>query len=217
MQSAGPSWSPQYERLGSSPRPCRWCQNFSLKILTLEILTPTSSGSGTLSRSQVPGVTPMGNPLYSYRSKENVAMRTSEFTPSDHSVADFDGMNDYLTQPMSVVRCATMTTDEKRSMLASWASDERAVLDHPSLRWLDNGCLIEIDEIFAALKQLDQIADHLNPNDLGMRSCRRQHRRTFKRLRKRDRENGDDDPPTPTPATVRPRPPVLDGCAAVAV
>jgi|TARA_R110002073_G_scaffold110651_6_gene247000 hypothetical protein len=119
---------------------------------------------------------------------------------------------------MAVVRDATMTTDEKRSALASWASDERAVPGHPSLRRLDNGCLLEIDDILAALKCLDQMADRPNPDDLDKRSYRRQHWRTLSRLRRRHRDNGDDDdPPTPTPASVRPRPPVLEGGAAVAV
>jgi len=144
-------------------------------------------------------------------------MRKSEFTPSDRLVVGFEGKSDHLTHPMAVVRNSTMTTDEKRSMLASWASDERAVPDNPSLRRLDNGCLVEIDDVLAALKRLDQMADRPNPDELGKRSYRRQHWRTFSRLRRRDRDNGDDDSPTPTPATVRPRPPVLEGGAAVAV
>jgi|TARA_R110000851_G_scaffold253546_1_gene405982 hypothetical protein len=144
-------------------------------------------------------------------------MRTSKFTPSDRSIVGSEDTSDHLKQPMAVVRDATMTTDEKRSVLASWASDERAVPDHPSLRRLDNGCLVEIDDVLAALKQLDQMADRPNSGELGKRSYRRQHWRTLGRLRRRDRDNGDDDPPTPTPATVRPRPPVLEGGAAVAL
>ena len=145
-------------------------------------------------------------------------MRTSECTPSDRLIVGVDFTNDHLTHPMSVVRGATMTTDEKRSVLASWASDERAVPDHPSLRRLDNGCLVEIDDILAALKRLDQMADRANPDEQGKLSFRRQHRRTLSRLRRRNGDNGDDDdPPTPTPAYVRPRPPVLEGGAAVAV
>ncbi len=144
-------------------------------------------------------------------------MRTSEFTPSDRSILGFEGTNDHLTHPKAVVRDATMTTDEKRSVLASWASDERAVPDHPSLRRLDNGCLVGIDDVLAALKRLDQMADRPNPDELGKRSYLRRHWRTLSRLRRRHRDNGDDDPPSPTPATVPPRPPVLEGGAAMAL
>src|SRR3954464_15822116 len=61
-----------------------------------------------------------------------------------------------LSSPTSVVLDPTMTVDEKRSLLASWASDARAVPDHPALRRLDNGGLVEIDDILGALKQLDE-------------------------------------------------------------
>lgn len=144
-------------------------------------------------------------------------MRTSEFTPTDRAVVDIGCTNNRLTHPMAIVSDATMTTDQKRSVLASWASDARAVPDHPSQRRLDNGCLVGIDDILAALKGLDQMADGPNPDELGKRSYLRRHWRTLSRLRRRHRDNGDDDPPTPTPATVPPRPPVLEGGAAVEV
>ena len=140
-------------------------------------------------------------------------MSTTEFPPSDRATVAVEDTGTPLKHPMAVVRDATMTTDEKRSLLASWASDERGVTDRPSLRRLDNGCLVKIDDIFRALKCLDRSDALPNASVLGERLRRRQHVRTFGRLRRRD---SDDDPPTPTPATVRPRPPVLEGAAAVA-
>ena len=140
-------------------------------------------------------------------------MRTSVY----RSTFDFEGASEQLTHPMAVVRDATMTTDEKRSVLASWASDDRAVPDNPSLRRLDNGCLVEIDDVLAALKRLDQLTNRSNPYEWNKRSYRRKHWPTFGRLGRRDRDNDDDDPPTPAPAAVPPRPPVLEGGVAVAV
>jgi hypothetical protein len=77
--------------------------------------------------------------------------------------------------------------------------------------------LVEIDDVFAALKRLDQLTNHSNPTDWSKRSSRLKNWRTLGRLGRRDRDNDDDDPPTPTPAAVRPRPPVLGGGVAVAV
>lgn len=144
-------------------------------------------------------------------------MRTSDLTRLDLSTNGFEGMKGRLTHPMAVVRDATMTTDEKRSMLASWASDQRAVRDAPSLRRLDNGCLIEIDDILAALQRLDEPAGRPNPAATSKRPYRRERWPGVGRLRRRDRGDDDDGPPTPTPAAIRPRPPVLEGGAAVAV
>jgi hypothetical protein len=42
-----------------------------------------------------------------------------------------------------------------RALLAGWASDRRAVANRPSLRRLDDGTLLHIDEILDALKVLD--------------------------------------------------------------
>lgn len=144
-------------------------------------------------------------------------MRNSDYTPICRSTFDFEGAGEHLTHPMAVVRDETMTTDEKRSVLASWASDERAVPNYPSLRRLDNGCLVEIDDVLAALKRLDQLTNRSNPCERNNRTDRRKLRPTIGRFGRRDRDNDDDDPPTPTPAAVRPRPPVLEGGVAEAV
>ena len=61
--------------------------------------------------------------------------------------------------PDDVLTATHLTVDEKRAILASWASDARAVTDAPALRRLDDGQLVEIDEILAALRQLDKIEE----------------------------------------------------------
>ncbi len=143
-------------------------------------------------------------------------MRPSHFTPVYRSPFDLEGAGKHLSPPMAVIRDATMTTAEKRTLLASWASDERAVPDHPSLRRLDNGCLVEIDEVFTALKRLDQLKNCSDASYWSKRSSRLKKWRAFGLLGRRNRDDDDDDPPTPTPAVVRPRPPVLEGGVAMA-
>jgi hypothetical protein len=60
-----------------------------------------------------------------------------------------------LTHPDDVVEDDSLTSAEKRETLASWASDTRAVPDKPALRRLDNGAIVHIDDIMAALRTLD--------------------------------------------------------------
>ena len=57
--------------------------------------------------------------------------------------------------PMDVVRDCDLTTNEKRALLASWASDAYAVAASPGLRQLPDSSPIPIDDILTALKQLD--------------------------------------------------------------
>ena len=72
---------------------------------------------------------------------------------------DFD--LDYLLHPagafrtpMDVVRDPDMTVQEKRAILASWASDACAVEAASDLR-SPNGAVVRFDDIMDALKQLD--------------------------------------------------------------
>lgn len=58
--------------------------------------------------------------------------------------------------PQQVLDDTQLTTDEKRSILAGWASDALAVEDHPALRrlpWSER--LLSIDELLEALRSLD--------------------------------------------------------------
>jgi hypothetical protein len=57
--------------------------------------------------------------------------------------------------PMEVVNDPDMTVQEKRAILASWASDACAVEAAPELRQPQVGALVRFDDIMDALKVLD--------------------------------------------------------------
>jgi len=60
-----------------------------------------------------------------------------------------------FAHPMDVVRDADLTLNEKRAILASWASDACAVEAAPDLRANASGCAVRWDEIMDALRILD--------------------------------------------------------------
>ena len=65
--------------------------------------------------------------------------------------------------PMEVVEDPDMTVQEKRAILASWASDACAVEAAPELRSPPSAPVIRFDDIMMALKRLDgEAADKPN-------------------------------------------------------
>ena len=60
--------------------------------------------------------------------------------------------------PMEVVQHADLTLNEKRAILASWASDACAVEAAPDLRANASGCVVRWDDIMDALRILDEQA-----------------------------------------------------------
>ncbi|MWV23303.1 hypothetical protein FVE89_15135 [Methylobacterium sp. 2A] len=69
----------------------------------------------------------------------------------------FVAPGDVFRHPREVLTYPGLSTPEKRAILASWASDARAIESSPTLRCLP-GCRAEpvpIDEILAALQALD--------------------------------------------------------------
>jgi hypothetical protein len=64
-----------------------------------------------------------------------------------------------FAHPMDVVRDADLTLNEKRAILASWASDACAVEEAPELRTNASGCAVRWDEIMDALRILDGEAE----------------------------------------------------------
>ena len=60
--------------------------------------------------------------------------------------------------PMEVVNDPDMTVQEKRAILASWASDACAVEASPDLRQPDDGPPVRFDDVMDALKSLDREA-----------------------------------------------------------
>jgi hypothetical protein len=63
-----------------------------------------------------------------------------------------------FVHPMDVVRDADLTLNEKRAILASWASDACAVEAAPDLRANASGRVVRWDEIMDALRILDREA-----------------------------------------------------------
>lgn len=61
-----------------------------------------------------------------------------------------------LRRPIDVVKAKALSEDDKRTILASWASDFYAVDSKPALRQLPGTTPVSIDEVQAALKELDQ-------------------------------------------------------------
>jgi hypothetical protein len=57
--------------------------------------------------------------------------------------------------PMDVVRDPDLTLNEKRAILASWASDACAVESAPALRRAPNGRTVTFDDVVDALRSLD--------------------------------------------------------------
>ncbi len=117
-------------------------------------------------------------------------------------------------RPDEVLNDPNMSRAEKRALLASRASDFRAVADAPSMRELHNGSLVEVDEILRALKALDanDVFAVLNRRPDGPRHMGPARRRLFElrawpRIVRRRRRNDDDDDPPPCPvrAPVPPR------------
>ena len=116
----------------------------------------------------------------------------------------------HFTNPGSVLGDASLTVDEKRSLLASWASDARAVPDHPGLRRLDDGAIVDLDDILDALKQLERIPSTARSTSSSDRIFRRQSWAVLNRiLRRGENDDDDDDPTSPAPIAPRPRPPVF--------
>jgi hypothetical protein len=65
---------------------------------------------------------------------------------------------DAFAHPLDVVRDPNLSRDEKRAILASWASDACAVEAAPELRQTPTGHTIRFDDIMDALRLLDQDA-----------------------------------------------------------
>jgi hypothetical protein len=113
-----------------------------------------------------------------------------------------------LTAPEDVVCDASLTLAEKRSILASWASDSRAVTDDPTLRRLDNGAVVRVGDVLRALRSLDDAESRDGPHNTinFSRSFSRRKYSGFTRwLRElpRHRRSDDDDDPPPCPVIAR--------------
>jgi hypothetical protein len=120
------------------------------------------------------------------------------------------GAGSVFTHPDHLLNAPDLTAAEKRAVLASWISDARAVVDAPTLRQLDSGAIVDIDELLRALKALDNLSDA--PTDGAatlnhMRSARSAAALIQLRSRHSRRvTTDDDDDPPPRPAAAMPIP-----------
>ncbi len=89
-----------------------------------------------------------------------------------------------FSDPSDILRDPDMTRDEKRAILAAWASDALAVEGALSLRRLENGAVADVDAILAALRSLDAIDGPLSAPSNEPVSVRSEKRLTrFQELR----------------------------------
>lgn len=122
-----------------------------------------------------------------------------------------------LIAPCDIVRDPDMSAEAKRALLASWASDARAVPNCPALRRLDDGNLVLIDDVLNALKMLDgePILSAPQHGEQTTRFSRGRWSRLARQWRRGRDDDDDDDPPT-APASMRPFDPVSGGSLAAA-
>ena len=118
--------------------------------------------------------------------------------------------NQVWAHPADVLGDPHMSKAEKRALLASWASDFRAVKDAPTCRQLDSGAVVDVSEIMHALRSLDAGAS-ASPAPYMAKGqpyyARRPHgliSRYRQKMGRRDGSDDDNDPP-PCPAAAAPR------------
>jgi hypothetical protein len=68
-----------------------------------------------------------------------------------------------FAHPMDVVNDPDLTLNEKRAILASWASDACAVEAAPALRRPPGAAVVQFDDVMDALKELDRQAGPKKP------------------------------------------------------
>jgi hypothetical protein len=119
-----------------------------------------------------------------------MAMEQSRKPQTNRSRADSFDLDALLhparafAHPMDVVRDLDLTLNEKRAILASWASDACAVEAAPELRVNTAGKAVRWDDIMDALRSLD-------PQDAGKASARKYARASWRMRRWRQREGGE--------------------------
>jgi hypothetical protein len=107
-------------------------------------------------------------------------------------------------RPDDVTRDPTLTTAEKRAVLASWISGARAIENAPALRQIDSGAVVQVDAILQALASLDERTPRRG-DDRKRRAPPGRTRSAISRWFSRvglpkGANDDDDDPPPPAPA-----------------
>jgi hypothetical protein len=88
---------------------------------------------------------------------KDVAMRTYDLDTLLHPAQAFRHPNDVVGDP-------DLTLNEKRAILASWASDACAVEAAPALRAMPPGPPVRFDDVMDALRALDKLAGTAEPD-----------------------------------------------------
>jgi hypothetical protein len=92
-------------------------------------------------------------------------------------IFDVDGLvhpSQVFDRPADVVNDPDLSLNEKRAILASWASDACAIEAAPALRKSAAGRVVEFDEIMDALRALDKQAQTSPPRQhMGRHSVAR--------------------------------------------
>lgn len=128
---------------------------------------------------------------------------------------------DVFRRPREVLAHPMLSRAEKRTILASWASDACALENAPGLRCL-TGCKAEpvpVDAVLAALTELDRGPSQQACSSPVTRPPARRRLSRLSNLRRyiRPGRRDDDDDPPPCPAVAMPRPWTPPSAAALAV
>ncbi|CCV05698.1 conserved hypothetical protein [Mesorhizobium metallidurans STM 2683] len=110
-----------------------------------------------------------------------------------------------LGSPDDILHHPDMSVAEKRAVLASWASDARAVPGVPILRQWDNGSVAVLDDILGALSALEGEQQDESVRcrfDVARRVpfARRPYKKWISWIRRRGRNDDNDPPPCPAAA-----------------
>lgn len=130
-------------------------------------------------------------------------------------MTDFQSLLDTPARTLrfEVLDHPSMGVAEKRALLESWASDANVVPGAPSLRQLNDGSLVAIDEILRALKSLDmgdmRIPEHGKRAAFWQAPIERRRGWTSRNwamiVRRRRSDDDDDPPPCPAYAAIPPK------------
>ena len=91
---------------------------------------------------------------------EKITSASRQTARSDFDLDDL--LHPAFGHPRRVVEDPDLTLNEKRAILASWASDACAVEAAPDLRAAPSGRVVRFDEIMEALRALDKEVNGAN-------------------------------------------------------
>jgi hypothetical protein len=110
--------------------------------------------------------------------KPNKPEGTNSQTDAD-SLLDIDALlhpANAFSHPVDVVRDRDMTLNEKRAILAAWASDACAIEAAPELRINGGGNVVRFDDVMDALRLLDREAAKAHVDIETLRRARKRRR-----------------------------------------